>query len=73
MLLARNTLCSPMSVEVYEWKLFIDRPAEVNSTVTGKSFLMKPNGKQPEQIMKLIEDTAVRSMVDTVFQLEPHP
>jgi len=72
MSLARMALRFPLSVEVYEWKSFIDRPAEVNPTVIGKSFLMKSNGKQLEQMMKSMEDAVVQSMVDSVVQLELH-
>jgi len=55
-----------------EWKFDLDRPAGISSTVSGKFFLMDTNGKQLQQITKLIEDGKLRSVVDSVYKLDDY-
>lgn len=55
-----------------QWKFDLDRPAGISSTVSGKFFLMEPNGEQLQQITKLIEQGKLRSVVDSVYKLEDY-
>lgn len=48
----------------------LERPAGVSSSVSGRFFLMQPNGKHLHNITRLIETGKAKPVVDSVYALE---
>ena len=52
------------------WKWDLEAPAGVDESVKGKFFVMHPSGVQLAEITKLLEAGVVKSVVDSVFNLD---
>ncbi|KIX97376.1 uncharacterized protein Z520_06828 [Fonsecaea multimorphosa CBS 102226] len=55
-----------------QWKFTLDRPEGVDDSITGKFFIMHPDGEQLGKITALAERGKVRAVVDSVFKLDEY-